>query len=109
MATEWAIGVGAVIALVAGMGVLAKTAIIVLVLAGGIGLSLAASEHGWLFPKALWKPILILIGIWGSMAFIGWKAWPHDLETASIDWTTPQAIDTGTQDLALTWRGFPHH
>jgi hypothetical protein len=55
------------------------------------------------------QPILILIGIWGSMAFIGWKAWPHDLETASIDWTTPQAIDTGTQDLALMWRGFPHH
>ena len=48
VSTEWALGVGAVIAIVAGMGVLIKPAVVLLVAVGVLGLSAAAFEHGWI-------------------------------------------------------------
>jgi len=68
-----------VIALVAGIGVLAKIAIVILVIAGASGFTLATLEHGWIdwvSSKSIVRGILILLAIWSGMIVIGYKAWP---------------------------------
>jgi hypothetical protein len=96
VATEWALGVGAVIAIVAGMGVLIKPAVVLLVAVGVLGLTAAAFEHGWISFKNKLKSLAVVLVIVGFMGFIGWKAWPHEFEKVDIEWTPPSAIDTET-------------
>jgi hypothetical protein len=88
--TEWAVGVGAMIALISGAGVLAKLAIVSLSIAGSIGFTAAVLEHKWL--SSWWRALAILVVIWGSMAVFGWKAWPHELKTVTIEWQQPSPI-----------------
>jgi hypothetical protein len=96
ISTEWAIGVGSMIALIAGMGVLTKTAIVFLVIAGIGGLSLAAFEHGWIH-KPVWRAVLVLAVIWFGVVFLGYKTWPPEgvlKITPLISWM-PSSIKEG--------------
>jgi hypothetical protein len=82
LSLEWAAVLGATIALIAGKGILAKSAVVVLCVVGAIGLILAFYEHGWLrapipIGTTLRVPLLISIAV-ASMTFIGWYVWPEE-------------------------------
>ncbi|MBB5338688.1 hypothetical protein [Tunturiibacter gelidoferens] len=114
ISTEWAVGVGSMLALIAGMGVLTKTAIVLLVVAGIAGLSFAAFEHGWI-QKPARRAILVLAVIWFGMGFLGFKTWPPKERvkiTPDISWF-PAPIKAGDPltnsqlNAVLTVEGIP--
>jgi hypothetical protein len=75
---------GALFALIAGNGMLAKTSIVALAALGAIGASLAALEHGWLkAPMPIGTPVRAIIAlcfIWGAWALLAIAIWPKHAE-----------------------------
>jgi len=69
----WTVTAGSIIALVSGAGMLARGSIVTLAIAGGLGIWLAAWEHGWL--KGL-RSAIISVCICIGMTFFAWMAWP---------------------------------
>jgi hypothetical protein len=69
----WALGLGSMLALVAGIGTIQRPAIVFLVIVGSVGFNLAAWEHGW-FAKP--RGFLVFLLVCGAMGFLGYKVWP---------------------------------
>jgi hypothetical protein len=72
----WTVGVGAVIALIAGQGAITRVAIVVLAVAGAGGLGLAAWEHHWLKTKA--RAVVVPLVICAGMFSLAVLLWPHE-------------------------------
>lgn len=74
----WAMAAGAIIALIAGKELMARGAIVGLIVFGGLGATWAAWEHKWL--KGRFKCGAILLLIWGGMSGFGWWVWPPPIQ-----------------------------
>jgi hypothetical protein len=78
---EWGIGVACVVALLVGIGSLAKITVLSFILFGGAAFSIATFEQGWYRSSQLgWKiskSVSLLMLIWGFMILVGYRTWPH--------------------------------
>ena len=95
LSLEWSVVIGATLALIAGKGVLAQSAIIVLCAAGGGAMIIAFWEHGWLkAPIPIGTPArasLLAFAAVAGMAILGWYAWPiqphvQQSQYSELDW-----------------------
>ena len=75
-ALAWAMITGAVIALIAGKGTIARSPVVGLVIIGGSGAVWAAYEHKWLRGRLRASLVLLLICV--VVGTFGWWVWPQE-------------------------------